>query len=227
MIFKQHFLIFFSIFLLCLPIASFSQENHIIVTSFSDSGSGTLREAFEIANRDGGPTKITFAQPGVILLLSSLPSLTESKTTIIGNVDFYGSSDVAVVAQASIFSGIKVEEASQITIRGITLRNFIENITIIGRVRDITIIGNTLDFDMNTFYPDPSIEFIKGISIVGEANNLLIQNNSIILPTKEDSPDKDQFGIQYRLGEIPGPAPLQSENIDRKWSKLHRTIVEL
>ncbi len=57
-----------------LPLAGFT------VTSFQDSGLGSLRDAIGQANVSPGPDNITFAKKGAIKLLSGLPAITDDVT---------------------------------------------------------------------------------------------------------------------------------------------------
>jgi len=65
-----------------VPLARPAFAATITVTSFADSGPGTLRQAIIDANASVGPDTITFSVPGTITLATALPALTGGSITI-------------------------------------------------------------------------------------------------------------------------------------------------
>jgi len=74
------------------------------VTTNSSSGAGSLREAITAANGDGVPSAITFAPAlagQTITLTSGLPQLTDSKTTIDGDINGDMAPDIRIALTTS------------------------------------------------------------------------------------------------------------------------------
>jgi hypothetical protein len=128
----------------------------IVVNTTADSGTGSLREAITTANSDGIATTITFdptvfppppVLPGVITPLTALPNLTDPGDTIDGTGAGVMIDGINFDAAAQV-AGLRVR-ASDVTIHGLSFRNFIGNDAIVveGRdnrpmVTDVAISGN-------------------------------------------------------------------------------------
>ena len=121
----------------------------IEVTNTADSGAGSLRAAIGIANGDGVATTITFNPavfaPGIILLATPLPNITGAGDTIDGT----GAGVVIDGTNLPSDIGLRVR-ASNVTIRALTLQNFVGNdaIRVEGRnsapvVTGVMIVGNS------------------------------------------------------------------------------------
>lgn len=97
-----------------------------VVTSNADSGPGSLREAIDAANIDGGPSTITF-DPGLagqtIALASGLSNLSEPGTTLDGDLGGDCVPDIVLDGSASGASGL-VPAGNGHTIRGFALVRF-------------------------------------------------------------------------------------------------------
>jgi len=129
----------------------------IVVTTTADSGAGSLREAINTANGDGVATPITFDPagfPDTIVLATELPPLTDPGDTIDGT-------GTGVVIDGSAFPpgggeiGLRVQ-ASNITIRGLTIQNFDGHGIRVGPpsgggdVKDVVISHNVLQDNGNS-----------------------------------------------------------------------------
>jgi hypothetical protein len=89
-----------------------------LVTTLSDSGAGSLRAAIDAANAALGADIIDFKDGGEVLLLSSLPTITDAltikglgsaKTTIDGN-DAHRILNIASTARINVsISGVTLE----------------------------------------------------------------------------------------------------------------------
>jgi len=71
-------LILIEILTLAGPAASVAQAASYVVNNLNDSGTGSLRQAILDANAAAGADTITFNVSGTILLLSSLPDITDT-----------------------------------------------------------------------------------------------------------------------------------------------------
>lgn len=125
------------------------------VTSASDSGTGTLREAIGLANANctAAPHTITFSGPFVIALSNDLPPITCANVAING-----GGNAVAIQPNSSGFYGgsCPVTANSVLTrITGLEIRNFTYGAGICGTVE---AVGNNLHGNLKGLYlTGPSI----------------------------------------------------------------------
>ncbi|HEU5101811.1 MAG TPA: right-handed parallel beta-helix repeat-containing protein, partial [Roseiflexaceae bacterium] len=109
------------------PLAGPAQAASFVVTSFLDSGAGTLRQAIIDANASAGPDTITFSAAGTINLNSPLPALTGGSITIDGTVPAGGTlPNVEIRGQgvtATRGAGIMIRSSGNI-VRGLILNGF-------------------------------------------------------------------------------------------------------
>ncbi|MDH7460611.1 gliding motility-associated C-terminal domain-containing protein [Chitinophagaceae bacterium 26-R-25] len=124
----------FALFIL-LTLSLTSYATTFVVTSYADSGPGTLREAIQMANANGTTANdiIQFNIPDLIFnnriinLVDELPALT-SNIIIDGTSqpgEFYGNTDAKICLKkdsyAASFSVLKIENATNVKIYGLYL----------------------------------------------------------------------------------------------------------
>lgn len=109
-----------------------AQTNVVLVMNTNDSGAGSLRAAIVTANGDGAPTAILFdtsVLPCPITIFvgsttgSQLPALTDPGDTIDGKACGVTLDGSALSGASGAQDGLQVR-ASNITARGLTIRNF-------------------------------------------------------------------------------------------------------
>jgi len=113
---------------------SVSRAQLFDVTTAADSGPGSLREAIDFANGDGVPTSITFDRlgtAGICPVTIAVGSTTGSQLpALTGRGDIIDGSACGVTLIGSALTGsadgIRPRE-SDITVRGLTIRNFPRN----------------------------------------------------------------------------------------------------
>jgi parallel beta-helix repeat protein len=115
----------FSAALLILVFSGAALADKYVVTSFADSGAGTLRQAIEDANATPGKDSIVFDLPGapphILFLSNPLPYITETvKIDGSGSVVIDGSG-IAVSAD-----GLRIVDTDNSSISGLTIRGFTE-----------------------------------------------------------------------------------------------------
>lgn len=88
----------------------------ITVTTFADSGAGSLRAAIEKANTDAGPDAIEFNGGGVIKLASDLPDITDDLTII--------------AAKAVTLDGLKQHQILEVVGAGVDVT--LQNLKLVG-----------------------------------------------------------------------------------------------
>lgn len=108
-----------------LPLAQPAYANSYVVTSFADSGAGTLRQAIIDANNSAGADTITFSNPGTITLSTPLPALTGGNITIDGTVPAGGTTPrIEVRGNGNTAGpGILIKSSGN-TIRGLIINGF-------------------------------------------------------------------------------------------------------
>jgi hypothetical protein len=97
------------------------------VTSTADSGVGTLRQAITDVNASPGPDTIQVhsAIAGMVVLpVTPLPALTDSETTIEGDVDDDGAPDLGISGELLAGGDGLSVAASNCTISGLAITNF-------------------------------------------------------------------------------------------------------
>ncbi|MFQ5526155.1 MAG: PA14 domain-containing protein [Thermoanaerobaculia bacterium] len=102
------------------------QPNVLTVTNVSDGGPGSLRDAVDQANADGVTTIIDLdpgLAGGTIQLLSELPALTDSETTIDGDLDDDCLPDVALDGSMSGGTGLQIFSSSNL-VQGLAIHSF-------------------------------------------------------------------------------------------------------
>jgi len=113
-----------------LPVVFFNDEpiqGGTLVTNTNDSGPGSLRAAIDFANSDGQPSLVEFYPTllgQTIYLQSQLPTLTESNTTINGDINNDGVPDIEIrQGSPDAINGLYIESANN-TIRGLLINDF-------------------------------------------------------------------------------------------------------
>jgi hypothetical protein len=161
----------------------------IVVTTTADSGPGSLRAAITTANGDLAATTITFdptvfppppVLPGVIAPLSALPNLTSPGDTISGagaGVVIDGTNLTAIAA-----AGLRVR-ASNVTIQGLSFRNFSANDAVVVEGRNATPVVTGVLITTNNFTNNLRAVRIDG----GNQNNNTTVNASVIGNTLTDN----------------------------------------
>ena len=149
----------------------------IVVTSTADSGAGSLRAAITTANGDGVATTITFdptvfppppALSGVIVLLTALPNLTGPGDTINGAGAGVVLDGINLNAADQI-AGLRIR-ASNITIQGLTFRNFSDNDAIVVEGRNATPVVTEVIITGNSFFNNRRGVRIDGGTQTGNTN---------------------------------------------------------
>jgi parallel beta-helix repeat protein len=109
------------------PLAQPALAATIVVTSFADSGAGTLRAAITSANSVAGADTITFASGGTITLATALPALTGGSITIDGTFPAGGTVPKVEIKGGGIKgAGILIHSSGNV-IRGLILNGFIKD----------------------------------------------------------------------------------------------------
>ena len=149
----------------------------IVVTTVADSGPGSLRQAIIDANADGVVTAITFdptvfplppALPGVVAPLTALPNLTDPGDAIDGT----GAGvviDGINFTTADRIAGMRVR-ASNVTIQGLTFRNFSGNDAVVVEGRDTTPVVTEVTISGNSFFNNRRGVRIDGGTQTGNTN---------------------------------------------------------
>jgi hypothetical protein len=155
----------------------------IVVTNTADAGAGSLRAAIAAANSDGVSTIITFdptvfpqppALPGVITPLTALPNLTGPGDTIDGT-------GAGVVLDGTNFdpadqiAGLRVR-ASNVTVNGLSFRNFSGNDAIVVEGRNLTPVVTGVMITGNSFTNNFRAVRVDG----GNQNNNTTVNASVV-----------------------------------------------
>jgi hypothetical protein len=160
-----------------------------VVTTAADSGAGSLRAAIAAANTDGVPTTITFdptvfppppGVPGVIAPFTALPNLTGPGDTIDGTgagVVLDGTNLTAAAA-----AGFRVR-ASNITVNGLSFRNFSANDAIVVEGRNATPVVTGVMITGNSFRNNLRAVRVDG----GNQNNNTTVNASVVENTLIDN----------------------------------------
>jgi len=105
----------------------FLSGGNILVTNTDDSGPGSLRDAIDIANSDGGASLIEF-DPGlmgqtILMTENELPALIEDNTTINGDINGDGIPDIQIRSSSDIVNGLLIESANN-TVKGLIINRF-------------------------------------------------------------------------------------------------------
>jgi len=164
------------LFVLMLPLAA--SATTFPVTTTSDSGPGSLREAIGLANATAGADDITFSTSGTLVLASSLPTITDA-LTITGTTSFLINGGTNRV--------FEVEDVNNLVLTGLDLSLGTGGaINISGTNTNITIDGNNFSGNSNVLFA----RNITGLTITnnnfsntGHSNNLalFLQNVSGLL----------------------------------------------
>ena len=199
--------------------------NDFVVTSFDDSGPGTLRQAILDANASVGPDTITFSTGGTITLASPLPEITGGDMTIDGTVPFGGTiPQVELRGEGAIEGQGFLIKSSGNTIRGFIINGFNASLTadkggagiIISAVNVTAASNNTIEYcyvgtnvagtDIG-FDNKPTNNFYGGILLMGGASDNIVQNNVI----------SGNFGpgVSIERGDFGTTEEIQSGNIIR------------
>lgn len=132
-----------------LPFPAAVRGADYVVTTIADSGAGSLRQAVQDANGDGGPSTISFAPAlngQTITLLSGLPGLNEAGTTIDGDSNDDCVPDITLDGQGTLVAdGLYVAGDGQI-IRGLSIVRFDQGIHLQsdGSILNCNLIGTNL-----------------------------------------------------------------------------------
>ena len=180
-----------------LPLAQPAYANSYVVTSFADSGAGTLRQAIIDANNSAGADTITFNSSGTITLSTPLPSLTGSNITIDGTVPAGGTTPRVELRGNGTVSGQGfLIKSSGNTIRGFVINGFNASFTadkggagiIVSAVNVTAADNNTIEHcyvgtnvagtDIG-FTNKSTNNFYGGILLMGGASDNVVQNNVI------------------------------------------------
>lgn len=164
----------------------------VAVTSTRDAGPGSLREALDAANRNGGQASIAFdipkADPGfdsgtgtwTITFLDTPPPLTVSRVVIDGSTQAVRQGDTNPHGPEIVLSGndhtveqaFALLNAAHCTIRGLAIGQFIYGIQIYGDgSHDNRVVGNHLGCNAAGEKPDGNY---NGIEVISGAHDNLI-----------------------------------------------------
>ncbi|MCZ7652020.1 MAG: hypothetical protein M5U13_13020 [Thermoanaerobaculia bacterium] len=116
-----------ALFLALAPAAALAQGGAYTVTSLADSGPGTLREALDLANADGGPSTIGFdagLAGGTIHLATPLPDLWENGTAIDGDLGGDCQPDIRIDGEALANGGMLYVRSAGNLVRGLAFTRF-------------------------------------------------------------------------------------------------------
>jgi uncharacterized membrane protein len=124
------------------PAARQALAASYVVTSFADSGPGTLREAITNANASPGPDTITFSAAGTINVVTPLPALSGGGITIDGSVPAGGAvPKVEIRGNGTVAGqGILITSSNNI-VRGLIVSGFRNAGTLDYRGAGIVITG--------------------------------------------------------------------------------------
>ncbi|MEM8533439.1 MAG: NEW3 domain-containing protein, partial [Chloroflexota bacterium] len=180
-----------------LPLAQPAYANSYVVTSFADSGAGTLRQAITDANNSAGADTITFSSAGTITLSTALPALTGGNITIDGTVPAGGTTPrVELRGNGSVAGQGFLIKSSGNTIRGFIINGFNAGFTadkggagiIVSAVSVTAASNNTIEhcyIGTNTDGTDigytnkSTNNFYGGVLLLGGASDNVVQNNVI------------------------------------------------
>jgi len=90
----------------------------LVVASLSDSGAGSLRDAITTANTQAGADTITFSVSGTIILLTSLPDVTDAADLTID-----GTGATVTVSGSNSVRMIAVISGKSLTLKALTVAN--------------------------------------------------------------------------------------------------------
>lgn len=101
------------------------------VTNTDDAGTGSLRDAVDLANADGVSSMIGFdaALAGMTITLNSQITLSEDSTTINGDIDSDGAPDIGLSGVSG--DGIRIDSDNN-RIQGLTIEGFVDGLDIRG-----------------------------------------------------------------------------------------------
>lgn len=199
--------------------------NDFVVTSFEDSGPGTLRQAILDANASFGPDTITFSTGGTINLLSPLPEIIGGDLTIDGTVPSGGTiPQVELRGNGTVEGQGLLIKSSNNTIRGFIINGFNASLTrdkggagiVISAVAVAAASNNTVEYSyIGTnvagtdigFENKPINNFYGGVLLLGGASDNIVQNNVI----------SGNFGpgVSIERGDFGTSEKIQSGNIIR------------
>ncbi|MFH1737960.1 MAG: right-handed parallel beta-helix repeat-containing protein [bacterium] len=149
----------------------------------------SLWEAIESANASSVPTVIRFSPElaGTVIDISEqLPSLEASDTTIDGDIDADEAPDVTIWNRTGeLKDGITIMSGSNVTIRGLHIRDFRGGIIIDGDGSNILVENNHVEVDANTLPTPPTSDVDRrGIECFGVPNRVTIRNNVVTMPPR-------------------------------------------
>lgn len=152
----------------CLGLLSAASAATFTVSSTSDAGAGSLREAITQSNAAAGGNTINFSVTGTITLASQLPAITQPVTITGGNqaapvVTLDGS-------QAGNALGLQIS-ASNCTVRGLAIVNFAAGGIRIDTGGNNTIAGNYIG--LNADGTTAAGNFNRGVVLVGSTGNTI------------------------------------------------------
>jgi hypothetical protein len=182
----------FALIFCLLIFGGISSAAQIIVTTTADGISpipaGSLREAITVANAIPPVADVITFDPtvfppppalsGVIVLTSALPNLTGTGDTIDGT----GAGVVLDGTNLPVDTGLRVR-ASNVTIQGLTIQNFIGNDAVRVEARDATPLVTGVMITGNNFYNNQRAVRIDG----GNQNNNTTVSTNVIGNTLTDN----------------------------------------
>ncbi|HQO34207.1 MAG TPA: right-handed parallel beta-helix repeat-containing protein [bacterium] len=154
-----------------------------------DDGLISLWEAIESANVGGVPAVIRFSPElaGTVIDVSEqLPSVEASDITVDGDIDGDGTPDITIRNRTGeIKDGITVASGSNVTIRGLHIRDFRGGIIVNGDGGNVLIENNHVEVDATTL-PIPPISDVdrRGIEPYGVPTGMTIRNNVVTMPAR-------------------------------------------
>jgi parallel beta-helix repeat protein len=182
------------------PLARPALANSYTVTSFADSGPGTLRQAILDANASAGADTITFSGPGTIDLAEPLPALTGGSIRIDGTFPANGTAPKVEIRGGGAIQGAGILiHSSNNTIRGLILNGFVREplgtspdwggagVTISGSASGGVASGNVVEYNYigtnaagNAIgAPQGSNNFTAGVLIIVGASGNTVRSNVI------------------------------------------------
>lgn len=128
----------------CVNFTMPSAAATFTVTTLSDFGPGSLRDAMDQANANTGADDIVFAVDGTIFVTFDLPTLLDDQTRILGETgpSVCGATPKVMLRNAGATAGIRIFGADFCEIRGLHISDFPTGIEIAGGAFG-NILGDT------------------------------------------------------------------------------------
>ncbi|WP_169435072.1 right-handed parallel beta-helix repeat-containing protein [Neolewinella persica] len=170
---------------MCMRIAPITVEVILVdcpggsttfVTSNSDSGPGSLREAINCANEDTLLDTIIISVQGTLSVTSALPPITDDNITIIGSDEEGSSFTITGALLSGEEDGIQIIGADDVYLQNLRIERFGNSGILVENSQRVSLTGNTVTLNGFTNNSGDGIFLKSGSNSARITNNILSFN---------------------------------------------------